>query len=118
MPEFWAGLNFSGNNKPKSGVTYRTENFRSASSSIQKLREVSRAGKEETDWIVAQEAGKPKIVYGEKEPWTAAPFMLSQPEEESGEVETQSTEGLPGNPAPAYTAHNWSNEVSLMEGEE
>ncbi|KIL67829.1 hypothetical protein M378DRAFT_177093 [Amanita muscaria Koide BX008] len=62
MPEFWAGLNF-GRAGGKSRVAYRTEHFQSASASIQRLRELSRAGREESDRIAAVEAGKPKIVY-------------------------------------------------------
>ncbi|KAF8635871.1 hypothetical protein AX15_000060 [Amanita polypyramis BW_CC] len=121
MPEFWAGLNFSGT-KPASQVAYRTENFRSASPSIQKLREVSRAGREETDWIIAKEAGKPKIIYGHEEPWTATPLMenaIKRSDKRNGDAKTQSTEALPGNGIPAYVpkyaAHDFSSERSLME---
>lgn len=64
MPEFWAGLKFGGV-EAESEAKYRTEQFRSASESIKRLREVSRAGREEMERIAAIETGKRKVVYGE-----------------------------------------------------
>lgn len=105
MPEFWAGLNFGGE-KTASGVAYRGEHFRQASGGIQQLREVSRAGKKELDRIATQEAGKPKIVFGQSEPWTAP---------SSGSIAT--SEGT-GSDVPDYSGYDFSNEASLADMEQ
>ena len=105
MPEFWAGLNFGGE-KTASGVAYRGEHFRQASGGIQQLREVSRAGKKELDRIATQEAGKPKIVFGQSEPWTAP---------SSGSIAT--SEGTESD-VPDYSGYDFSNEASLADMEQ
>ena len=95
MPEFWAGLNFGGE---KAEIAYKGENFRQASGSIQQLREVSRAGKEELDRIAAQEAGKPKIVFGQSEPWNGP---------------TTARSGVP-----VHSGYDFSDEALLSEMEQ
>lgn len=105
MPEFWAGLNFGGG-KTASEVAYRGEHFREASGSIRQLREVSRAGKKELNRIATQEAGKPKIVFGQSEPWT-------------GQTATTPSSGKgTGLQDPVYSGYDFSNEASLVDMEQ
>ena len=67
MPEFWSNLNFGGT--PETQATYKMEHFREPSAIIRRLRKASKADKVESDLIAMREAGKPKIVYGQEEPW-------------------------------------------------
>ncbi|KAF8631808.1 hypothetical protein AX17_005023 [Amanita inopinata Kibby_2008] len=120
MPEFWAGLNFGGKAQSESGPVYKLENFRAANRSIERLREMSRAGREELDRIAAQEAGKPKIVYGQSEPWTAITGDDNDAEETCRECEETRTGdgtdvGLDTQLLPAVRGHDFSDDASLLD---
>jgi len=67
MAEFWKNLNFSGNVAEAGLADYNPDNFRAASRNVELLRSIARAGKEETERLELEEAGKPKIVLGEPE---------------------------------------------------
>ncbi|PFH53954.1 hypothetical protein AMATHDRAFT_136395 [Amanita thiersii Skay4041] len=91
MPEFWARLNFGGKPPSENEAPYDEEYFRTANRQVQQLREMSRRGREEANRIAAEEAGKPKIVYGHGRPWLEegveedAEKEVAVEEEEDGE---------------------------------
>jgi hypothetical protein len=67
MAQFWDSLNFGGKTVPEETPLYTPE-FRKASSNIELLRAVARAGREETNRLEEAEGGKPKVVLGQPEP--------------------------------------------------
>ncbi|KAF9468569.1 mitochondrial protein Pet127-domain-containing protein [Collybia nuda] len=80
MAEFWNGLDFGGRTKfaqgtgegnvgnEAHGAPYMASNFRQPSGSVQRLRKVARAGREETERLREEERRKPMWVLGEAEP--------------------------------------------------
>ncbi|KAF8895406.1 mitochondrial protein Pet127-domain-containing protein [Infundibulicybe gibba] len=71
MAEFWGNLNFGGQPTPEGDepALYKPENFKTAGRSIQRLRSIARAGREESERLALEEAGRPKSVLGEETPW-------------------------------------------------
>ncbi|KAF8349333.1 mitochondrial protein Pet127-domain-containing protein [Amanita rubescens] len=114
MPEFWANLNFGGENS-ESQAAYNVEQFREPSGMVQRLRKVSRADKIESDRIAVQEAGKPKIVYGQNESWVAPVVERG----DKGTKEKTSRESREETDTkvqvPHCSGYDFSDEVSLEE---
>ena len=63
MAEFWNNINFGGKARAEGDESlFKPEYFQKASSNIELLRAVARAGREKSKQLAEAEHGKPKIV--------------------------------------------------------